>query len=182
MLKKCIKCGRELEETEFAPTRDRKGNRRYLNSCKDCMREYKHQHYLINQDKAKKRTKIYHETHREQDLEYYKQHYRENKEEYVKKQKEYLKTEKGKEVKKKCNHNYFSKKENREKHNARKKLLRAIKAGKVIRPTTCEMCGKENVMCEGHHTDYSKPYDVMWLCKECHENMHHLNGEHQSKE
>ena len=44
------------------------------------------------------------------------------------------------------------------------------------------MCGKENVMCEGHHTDYSKPYDVMWLCKECHENMHHLNGEHQSKE
>ena len=182
MLKKCIKCGRELEETEFATTRDRKKNLRYLNSCKDCMREYKHQHYLKNQDKAKARTKKYHKEHREEDLAYYKNYYRANKEEIIEKQKEYLKTDKGKEVKKKCNYNYYHNIEHKLKNSARKKLLRAIQSGKIIRPTVCENCGKTDVMCEGHHTDYNKPYDVMWLCKQCHENMHHLNGGHQSEE
>ena len=41
----------------------------------------------------------------------------------------------------------------------------AIKAGRLVREE-CEVCGKEPT--EAHHDDYSKPYDVRWLCKECH--------------
>ncbi len=42
----------------------------------------------------------------------------------------------------------------------------AIKFG-VLVPQPCEVCSKtENI--DAHHTDYSKPLDVRWLCKSCH--------------
>jgi hypothetical protein len=49
----------------------------------------------------------------------------------------------------------------RHKHEARWKLNRAIAAGRVLRKP-CEVCGSAGS--QGHHTDYSKPLDVMWLC------------------
>jgi predicted nucleic acid-binding Zn-ribbon protein len=42
----------------------------------------------------------------------------------------------------------------------------ALKRGKLTR-TPCHICGDEKV--EGHHPDYSRPLDVVWLCK-----AHHL--------
>ena len=30
--------------------------------------------------------------------------------------------------------------------------------------------------------NYNKPYEVRWLCKNCHENEHHLNEEYSSGE
>lgn len=46
-------------------------------------------------------------------------------------------------------------------------IARAIKAGRLVRPTTCEWCGAKDDV-EGHHEDYSKPLDVKWLCHACH--------------
>ncbi len=43
----------------------------------------------------------------------------------------------------------------------------AIKAGKLKRPPACEVCGKVGKV-DGHHEDYTKPLDVMWLCRSCH--------------
>jgi hypothetical protein len=51
----------------------------------------------------------------------------------------------------------------------RKKLLTAIKKGIIIRGL-CEVCGCDGA--EGHHFDYSKPLDVMWLCPVHHKDMH----------
>ena len=45
----------------------------------------------------------------------------------------------------------------------------AIQKGTLIRPDTCEKCGKTNP--EGHHSNgYEKEHwlDVEWLCKDCH--------------
>jgi hypothetical protein len=47
-------------------------------------------------------------------------------------------------------------------------LKNAIRDGKVKKPKACEFCGLETNQLQGHHSDYSKPYDVKWLCVECH--------------
>lgn len=181
MLKTCIKCGETKEEIEFATTRDRKGNKRFLNSCKVCMKKYKQSHYKKDQNKYKERSKKQRELNKEQLKEYNHNYYVDNKAKLIQQNKEYINTPKGKLVKKRCNERYFSKSINKMKHNARKKVLRAIKSGKLIRPSVCEVCGAET-FCEAHHDDYNKPLEVKWLCKTCHENMHHLNEEYQSIE
>ncbi len=52
---------------------------------------------------------------------------------------------------------------------ARLTLQRAVKVGKIIRKP-CEVCGKHET--EGHHSDYSKPFDVIWLCRVHHQKAH----------
>lgn len=53
-------------------------------------------------------------------------------------------------------------------HNA---INNAITAGKLTRPGTCSKCGKPGKV-EGHHDDYSKPFDVVWWCSSCHKRHH----------
>ncbi len=43
-----------------------------------------------------------------------------------------------------------------------------IKSGKLIKSSKCENCGESPKKIEGHHTNYSKPLEVVWLCKKCH--------------
>lgn len=45
-----------------------------------------------------------------------------------------------------------------------------IESGKILRPA-CEHCSAASA--QAHHTDYSKPEMVVWLCKLCHEAEHH---------
>lgn len=55
--------------------------------------------------------------------------------------------------------------EARLKANARSYLHTYIRRGKIIKGP-CADCGSENA--EAHHSDYSKPLDVVWLCRKCH--------------
>jgi hypothetical protein len=48
----------------------------------------------------------------------------------------------------------------------------ARQAGKII-PQPCEICGSTEKI-EGHHDDYRKPLDVVWMCKKHHMEMHGL--------
>ena len=63
---------------------------------------------------------------------------------------------------------------NPQKVQARNKIHYHVKVGNIIRPNACETCGAE---CKphAHHCDYSKPFDVMWLCKPCHFKWHQNN-------
>jgi len=47
----------------------------------------------------------------------------------------------------------------------------AISSGKLVRPDVCSRCGKAGRI-EGHHEDYSKPLEVVWLCARCHKARH----------
>ena len=50
------------------------------------------------------------------------------------------------------------------KSDARNKVNSAIRSGK-LRPQPCIVCGGK---AEAHHSDYSKPLDVDWLCRKHH--------------
>lgn len=63
------------------------------------------------------------------------------------------------------------------KQRARLMLQRAAKKGLVTRPAACERCGAKGRI-HGHHHDYAKPLDVLWLCPACHVAEHmRLRGE-----
>jgi hypothetical protein len=56
---------------------------------------------------------------------------------------------------------------NKEKRRANVVLNRAVKSGEMTRPAQCFECFKE-CKPDGHHTDYTKPLKVVWLCRACH--------------
>jgi len=60
---------------------------------------------------------------------------------------------------------------NRLKAKAHEQAQYAVKMGRLVKPDACQECGqKSNV--DGHHKDYSKPLEVIWLCRPCHRKQH----------
>ena len=58
--------------------------------------------------------------------------------------------------------------DNKVAHACNKKVTRAVKNGRLVK-VPCK-CGEDVV--EGHHEDYDKPYDVIWMCRNCHTEYH----------
>ena len=46
-------------------------------------------------------------------------------------------------------------------------VARALRKGKLIRPSICERCRLE-CKPQAHHPDHSKWLEVIWLCRACH--------------
>lgn len=89
--------------------------------------------------------------------------------------KKYTRSEKGKIRSRKAGRKYREKPENKDwekfryKRNARLKVLYALRTGK-LKKLPCEVCGENDS--QGHHEDYSKPLEVVWLCSIHHAEMH----------
>lgn len=66
---------------------------------------------------------------------------------------------------------------NPKKYYCHRAVYGAIKNGILLRPDKCELCETRSSLIRGHHCDYNKPIDVMWLCPACHRNWHDENGE-----
>jgi hypothetical protein len=58
-----------------------------------------------------------------------------------------------------------------DKGRARTLVREAVADGRLIRPSRCSRCGHFGGI-HGHHEDYSKPLDVVWLCSQCHHDRH----------
>lgn len=55
------------------------------------------------------------------------------------------------------------------KYAARQKLHYEVSAGRIMKEN-CEICGSSSS--EAHHVDYSKPLNVVWLCRLHHAREH----------
>lgn len=98
----------------------------------------------------------------------------------------YRKSEHGRRVRAKCDKNYSKTSKGkitrrnatkifREKHPDRylchTKVGTGLKNGSVTRPYKCDHCERETTL-EAHHSNYSKPLDITWVCKNCHLKLH----------
>lgn len=60
-------------------------------------------------------------------------------------------------------------------------LEKAIQRGIIERSSCCEICGDSGKFkdgrskIQGHHSDYNKPLEVLWLCQKCHHIWHKNN-------
>jgi len=57
----------------------------------------------------------------------------------------------------------------RAKHEARWILNHAIASGRIV-SQPCSNC--TTIPAQAHHADYSKPLDIIWLCRACHQHEH----------
>ena len=54
---------------------------------------------------------------------------------------------------------------------ARQRFNKALATGRVKRATKCELCQSQTRL-HAHHSDYSQPFSVQWLCLGCHGVIH----------
>ena len=50
-------------------------------------------------------------------------------------------------------------------------IYRAVARGEIVKPKKCQQCGRKTRL-SGHHEDYSKVFEVVWLCSSCHKRVH----------
>ncbi len=62
------------------------------------------------------------------------------------------------------------------KNMAHQAVYRAVKCGKLVKPKSCEKCGKKRYI-QAHHEDYEKVLEVLWLCCICHNKIHKERGD-----
>ena len=58
---------------------------------------------------------------------------------------------------------------------ARRAVQQAVRKGTLTKPVTCPQCGwitQHAYQMHGHHLDYERPLEVMWLCERCHNSEH----------
>lgn len=100
--------------------------------------------------------------------------YEKEREQRLSRQKAYLSTPEGKAAHKRATDKW--REQNSVRRAAHVILGNALKY-KTITRQPCWVCGKK---AEAHHPDYSRPLDVVWLCKKHHQEVHQMKlGERQ---
>lgn len=172
-MKTCKYCKIEKEEDRFP-----NGKGRY--KCRDCTNEYARKLFHKHKEKFNENRRKYYETHKENQLARQKEYYKENRDEIRRKANARNKTP---EEREKANarsrkwarenkerhykNSKRSKERNPERQLAHQSVMWALRLGFLIKPDFCSKCERK-IKVEGHHTDYKKPLEVIWLCRTCH--------------
>jgi hypothetical protein len=97
-----------------------------------------------------------------------KVYYMNNRDKHIESRKKYYNSEKGK-ITALRNYNKMRLKFP-EKTRARRILNKEIDKGNLFKRNSCEIC--HNSPTHGHHEDYNKPLEIIWLCQRCHYLLH----------
>jgi len=57
------------------------------------------------------------------------------------------------------------------KFEANKLLAEALRNGEIKKPDNCQICNEIKPL-DGHHADYDRPLEVVWVCRKCHMQIH----------
>lgn len=147
--KKCTKCGdiKSLEEYYF-----RKDNNKYRNECKECCKSRKRtsqEKRIVTQRKRREKNK----DNINKYVRYWSKKRRKEKPDVVRLE------------------DKIDRERYRDKRKAHLKVFTAIKNGIIVKPKKCHKCNS-TIAIEGHHEDYLKPLEVVWLCRKCHSKLH----------
>jgi len=166
-MKCCYICKQEKPLADFGKDKSRKNG--LSAECKDCGCIRAKEYYARNREE--RRAKM-------------KERYNKNLENCQEKARAYYRSEAGRESNLRAVKKYYKnhrdkcraqkKKrdvENPEKYRAHNAIYYAIVTGKMKRSVFCESCGLP-AKTEGHHTNYDKPLEVIWLCRKCHRKAH----------
>lgn len=125
--------------------------------------------YVSSRSKCKECIKTCVRSNRAANIEYYREYDRQRagNPDRVAAREAYQETEKGREAILKGQRAYIER--NHIKRAAHLTLRNAVRDRRLI-PIACEVCGDEKT--EAHHTDYSKPLMVNWLCAKHHRLLH----------
>ena len=118
-------------------------------------------------NKRKEVNKRYREKHSDKCNKWSRDWYGNNKEHVIERQRLWRRTKKGKFLTKEREKRYAKK--YRFKRLAKDAVNNAVRSGKLIK-MPCVKCG--SIKSQGHHPDYNKPLEVIWLCHEHHHEIH----------
>ncbi len=168
--KLCIRCKKVQSIEEFY--KSKKGLWRYCKTCdrKRCC-DYRHS------EKGKKKIREYRESESGQAVARRYRKIRFDSGETQAYHKKWRNTSKGK---KSCHKSGKKQRELHPERNRTRMVSKAVNRGALIRPDSCSLCSKK-CKPEGHHDDYSKILDVIWVCSLCHKGIHKAKREALAK-
>lgn len=187
-MKECKKCNETKVITEFYKKKAAKDG--HDGQCKSCVNMRNKTWQKKNPEAANAVKKAYKERNRDsylaQQREYAMDRYRknihanlkENETDHVKKSKRKYYEKNRVKINARLLKRYHSSQEVKDKMVAHRKVAWAVKTGKLVSPKQCENCLEERKL-DAHHDDYSKPLEVIWICRKCHRREHskYLNKE-----
>jgi hypothetical protein len=162
MQRECTICKQEKPLEEFG--KSKKGKYGHDAQCKKCRYQRTGRaHFLANKEKCYANAAKWHKENREHINKKNKERYDADPSKVLERQRlyPYIARESTKRYREK----------HREKVNAQCQLRDHVKRGNIIKPTTCSICNSDQWI-EAHHADYTKPLEVVWLCKKCHVAIH----------
>ena len=166
-MKKCKVCKLNKKITEYYKQEGTKDGR--FGSCKSCTKERVTRHRNENLERIQAYDRM--------------RGYRTDRKEKVKEDRiKRTSTKTGREKDNAYKREHYRK--NKEKKAANVLVHRAVQTGVLKKSKNCERCGKRKPAntIEGHHEDYLKPLDVIWLCTSCHGLRHREINEEKRKD
>lgn len=162
-IKKCNTCKQDKSIKDFY--RQPNGLLGRTGSCKACRKVYQKQY--CDDEEIKVKRKIARKTHKCEAPEEKRKRYEKFKENNPDYWKDYY--SQNREIRLEANKRFW--KNNPDRYESYKAYKRGLGNGTIVRAQACMMCG---LKCKtiGHHHDYSKPLEVIWVCHECHMSIH----------
>lgn len=158
-MKSCTKCGELKPLDEFNKRASAQDG--YMWHCRECHGAYRRAQYKDNPEYYREYVRKRREANPEKVRAYF------NSEKVTKRYQEWRQNN----SEKVSGYNSLWKRANSIKTAAHTAVRKATVSGELVRPVQCSSCSSTNRI-EAHHEDYSKPLDVVWLCRKCHNKLH----------